>query len=313
GSWSPDSKHLTYADKTGALFLYTLESQKTTKIDVHPFAEPLSADWSHDSAWLCYSKGLDARVPTEQIWVYNVKDGTKKRLTSGFFNDSNPTFDAKGEFIYFTSNRAFNRPTYEDVGTTFVYSDTEVLMAMPLRADVEYPMLPKSDEVEWEDDEEEQDDEGDSEEREEKSDDEETDDAGDEDESTPADETEEAESDDPVSGTWTITLELDEIPAQARTATFELTLGEDGKVTGSAIAMGQTNPIEDGTFEAASGRLIFTTVSPDGAAVSVTAVVKEGAITGEAKVGDTTIPFSGERKEAAPADDAEGDDADEYE
>ncbi|MEO1526105.1 MAG: S41 family peptidase [Planctomycetota bacterium] len=305
GGWSPDSKHLTYTDKTGTLYLYTLESQKTTKVDVDPYAGPMSANWSHDSSWLCYSKSSDARVATDCLWVYNVKDGTKKRLTSGFFNDSSPVFDKKGEYIYFASYRAFNQPSYEDVGTTFIYSDTEVLMAMPLRADVKYPMLPKSDEVEWEEEKDEED----------KDDDEEDgDDAdeGDEDDE-PEDGDEEAETGgDPVSGSWSITLDFDQIPEAARSGTFDLTLGDDGTVTGSVSVMGQSSAILNGKFDASSGEVTFTTKTPDGDVATVTATIKDDKMDGTAEVRDMSVPFSGTRTKAAEAD-TDDEDADEEE
>ena len=50
------------------------------------------------------------------------------------FNDTSPTFDRKGEYLYFSSNRQFGSPMYEDLGTTFIYGKTEVLIAMPLRS-----------------------------------------------------------------------------------------------------------------------------------------------------------------------------------
>ncbi|MEM1070032.1 MAG: S41 family peptidase, partial [Planctomycetota bacterium] len=302
GGWSHDSKHLTFTDKSGALFLYTLETQKTTKIDEHPFARPIGASWSHDSNWICYSRGLDARVPTECIWVYNVKDGTKKRLTSGFFNDTNPVFDKKGEYIYFKSQRAFNQPTYEDVGTTFIYADTEVLMAMPLRTDVEYPMMPKSDEVEWEE-ESESDDDDNAEES-----DEDSEEGSDEDESETS-ASDMSSGGDPVSGTWTITLNTDLVPAAARTGTFELMLDSDGKLTGSVTAMGQTFQIKNGKFDPSTGEISFTTAAPEGGTVTVTATVKDDTIEGSAEVGEMSIAFSGTREKAdTSSDDDEADD-----
>ena len=158
-NWSPDSKHIAFADKTGGLYVHTIESGETKKIDRDPQAAQLTANWSHDSAWITYSRQSDSKVPISSIYVYEMATGEKHQLTKDYFNDSNPTFDRKGDFVFFTSNRAFNSPKYEDLGTTFIYSGTEVLMAMPLRADVENPMMPKIDEEAWA--EEDQDDEDD--------------------------------------------------------------------------------------------------------------------------------------------------------
>ncbi len=144
--WSPDSKRLTFTDKTGALWLHTIESEETRLVDTDPWASQLNVSWSHDSAWIAYSRSLDARVGKTAIFVYDVATNQSHQLTSGYFNDNAPAFDRKGQFLYFSSNRAFNSPKYEDIGTTFIYSDTAVMVALPLRADVELPLKPKSDE-----------------------------------------------------------------------------------------------------------------------------------------------------------------------
>ena len=68
----------------------------------------------------------DDGTPISSIWVYNVTDGTRKRLTQGYFNDADPVFDNKGDYIFFHSNRHFDSPQYEDFGTTFIYAGTDV-------------------------------------------------------------------------------------------------------------------------------------------------------------------------------------------
>ncbi len=145
-TWSPDSRWIYFSDKTGAMWLCEVASKELKQIDREPSAGPTSVQWSHSSEWIVYARNDDQRVPRSSIWIYNVINGTKRKLTSGFFSDLNPTFDRKGDFIYFTSSRAFNSPKYEDVGTTFIYSGTQVLMAMPLRGDVKSPLAVESDE-----------------------------------------------------------------------------------------------------------------------------------------------------------------------
>ncbi len=149
-SWSPDSKHIAYTNKAGELFVYSLEGGESKLVDTDPFANRLEVGWSHDSDWICYARTADSRVSSSSIWVYRLSDGTRRQVTHGFFNDQDPIFDAKGNYIYFHSNRAFNSPRYDDVGTTFIYPNTDVIMALPLQADFKHPMLPKVDEVEWE-------------------------------------------------------------------------------------------------------------------------------------------------------------------
>ena len=105
---------------------------------------PQRVAWSSDSAWLAYPKTGEA--PLQAIWLYDVKQGKATAATSGRFNDGWPTFDRKGDFLYFTSQRDFTAPTYEDVGTTFVYAEAGRLYALPLRKDVQSPLAAKSDE-----------------------------------------------------------------------------------------------------------------------------------------------------------------------
>lgn len=145
--WSPDSRHILFGDKTGSLFLYTLASGQTKLVDRDNRDIRLSASWSPDSRWLVYARN-DDRSQQGVLWFYNVETGEKRSVTSGMFNDVQPVFDRKGDYLYFISNRNF-RPTYEDFGTTWIYTGSEMLMAAPLRKDVKYPYAPKVDEETW--------------------------------------------------------------------------------------------------------------------------------------------------------------------
>jgi tricorn protease len=145
GSWSPDSKHLTLTDKTGALFLVEAESGKVTKVDQNPTGGPLSPSWSSDSQWLTYAYAADPRQQSV-ISLYSLERGQKTAVTSGMFSDFNPVFDRKGEWLYFVSSRSFRAPTYDENMTTWVYTNTQVLIAVPLRDDIASPYLAKSDE-----------------------------------------------------------------------------------------------------------------------------------------------------------------------
>lgn len=145
--WSPNSKQIAFTDKTGTIYLHTIESGQTVRVDQDAMAGRPTISWSHDSTWIAYDKRADDKGGISSIWLYEVSSGQSHQVTDGMFNDSSPTFDRKGDFLFFSSSRAFGSPQYEDLGTTFIYAKTEVLVAMPLRADVKDPLLPKSDEV----------------------------------------------------------------------------------------------------------------------------------------------------------------------
>ncbi len=146
-TWSPDSKRITFTDATGTLYLHTVESGETLRVDTDPWADRPRAAWSHDSRWIAYVKAGDNRLGA--IWLYDVEAGERHRVTGGMFNDSWPTFDRKGAFLYFAGNRDFSTPAYADMGNSFIYAGTDILVAVPLRKDVESPLAPKSDEESW--------------------------------------------------------------------------------------------------------------------------------------------------------------------
>lgn len=178
-TWSPDSERIAFTDKAGGMFIHTIESGTTHKFDTEPWSSQPRMSWSHDSNWIAYGKGGDNQQSA--LWLYNVEKDAKHQVTSGMFSDSQPTFDRKGDYLVYASNREFSSPIYEDVGTTFVYANTSVLLAVPLRADVGSPWAPKSDEEEWKDgDEDESDDEKESDDKDESDGDDEDDDEDDE-------------------------------------------------------------------------------------------------------------------------------------
>ncbi len=144
--WSPDSKWIAFSDKTGTLSLYSFATKSIQVVDREPTSGPVNVDWSHNSEWIAYSRTVGERAPSNAIFVFNVIDQKRHQLTAGFFYDAQPVFDRKGEHLFFASSRSFQSPKYEDLGTTFIYAGTEVLVALPLRGDVKYPFADESDE-----------------------------------------------------------------------------------------------------------------------------------------------------------------------
>ncbi|MBX9736736.1 MAG: PDZ domain-containing protein [Phycisphaerales bacterium] len=154
-TWSPDSKHIAFTDKAGAIMLATLKVDETTgavtaelkTIDTDPWANQPALSWSHDSAWLAYDRA-DEGNQNEAVWVYNIKAAKNTRLTSPMFSSGSPAFDRKGEYLYYRSARNFGSPTYADNDTTFAYVTTHQLLAAPLRAEMKNPFDVKLDEEE---------------------------------------------------------------------------------------------------------------------------------------------------------------------
>ncbi|MCA9286995.1 MAG: PD40 domain-containing protein [Phycisphaerales bacterium] len=148
-TWSPDSERLTFTDQAGNLFLHDVETGTTSTIIREPWAGAIVPSWSHDSSWLAFT--MQESQATSAIYLHEIATATTTRVTSGMFGASSPAFDRKGNFLYYVTGMDFNSPTYEDVGTSWVYTQTSRIAMVPLRDDVESPFAATSDEETWND------------------------------------------------------------------------------------------------------------------------------------------------------------------
>ena len=143
--WSPDSRFISFWNRAGDFFIYDRDQKTTTKIDTDPQLGRNSGNFSSDSQFLTYTKGSEDNG-NFSIFVFNIETGKNQQVTSDFFNCQNPVFDREGKYLFFSSNRFFEKPLYEDLGTTWVYSETQKLYVMPLTADEKSPFAPLNDE-----------------------------------------------------------------------------------------------------------------------------------------------------------------------
>jgi tricorn protease len=300
--WSPDSKHIVFGDKTGRLHLHTIDSGETKVVYKDPWNEPGRPSWSHDSRWLAYARTSEAK-PVSSIWLYNLETGEHHQVTSDVFPDSSPAFDRKGEYLYFTSSRSFS-PTYSDVDTTFIYNQSEVLVAVPLTSEIESPYLAKSDEETWDEDEKKKEEEEEAEADEEAGGDEEAEagEAGDQDEQDGDDEDQEpaAAEDDGVSGTWEGTLTGADLPPGIE-FTMTLWLDPDGTVTGSVTVPMGSGTIE-ATYDSATGVLEGTITTEEGTVAELRATISGSSISGTVTLEGQVMELTGTRTSVATAE-----------
>jgi tricorn protease len=144
-TWAPDSKKLTYLGNDGGLWLLKLsgEAPEYERIAVNPDGQPMPVGWSKSSDWLCFSyRHSQSRLGAIQL--YHLETGFLHEVTSGQFDDSDPSFSPDGKYLYYSSARHFS-PRYSDLDETWIYSGMRRLVVVPLRADVEHPLAPKDD------------------------------------------------------------------------------------------------------------------------------------------------------------------------
>jgi len=159
-TWSPDSKWMLLVDHEMKFYVFNVEQKQVRYFDRvnmtgWRWGVPMQFSWSSDSQWLTYTTPNMDNMNV--VRLYNVQEDELHDVTSGMFVDYLPTFDRKGDFLYFFSEREISRPKYADAGLTFIYDDTAVLHAIPLRKEVTNPLKAKSDEEEIKKDEEEED------------------------------------------------------------------------------------------------------------------------------------------------------------
>ena len=141
--WSPDSKMLAYSDKDETLRIVDVASGKVTDVDKDDYGDITHYRWAPDSKWIAYTKLNEARFSS--IYVYSLPEAKSYRLTSGRTDDTEPAFDPKGRYLYFTSNRDFNL-TFSSWEFNYVYTDPERVYVAVLAQDGPALFLPQSDE-----------------------------------------------------------------------------------------------------------------------------------------------------------------------
>lgn len=147
--WSPDSKKLAFINQAMEIKIYDLDKNKILDVDkglwmFHGGLENFKVDWSSDSKWMTYSRGLENR--NNALFVYNTEENKTTQLTSGYYSDSSPAFDPDGKYIYFLTNRTFS-PLYSDVDNSFIYPNTTNIAAVSLTDEISSLLAPKNDTV----------------------------------------------------------------------------------------------------------------------------------------------------------------------
>lgn len=147
--WSPDSEKLVFVDNAMNIRMFNVETEEFTDVDKGLWMyegglQNFSADWSADSKWVAYSRGLDHQL--NAIFLFNTETGERHQVTSGYYHDRSPAFDPDGKYLYLLTSRTF-RPMYSDFDNTWIYSNSTTVAAVPLREDVDSPLAPRNDEV----------------------------------------------------------------------------------------------------------------------------------------------------------------------
>jgi tricorn protease len=148
-AWSPDSAKLAFADSANRLSYVEIDSGRVRQVDSTRHTNNFFRDftqyaWSPDSQWLAYTKVNESL--NSSIWVYSLRDGQPRQLTTDATNEQSPAFDPKGRVLYFTSTRDWNL-TFSAYEFNYLYTNATRIYAATLAADAPALNRPRSDEV----------------------------------------------------------------------------------------------------------------------------------------------------------------------
>ncbi|EDY19325.1 peptidase S41 [Chthoniobacter flavus Ellin428] len=146
--WSPDAKKIVFVDQAMRIHLYDMETKQVTEVGRQLWAYEgdlarFRVSWSSDSRWFTYAADRENRQSA--IVVYDTHEKRELAATSGFYDDDMPVFDPDGRYLYYRSKRVFE-PIYSESDNTWIYTNGESLVALPLRKDVPSPLGPRDDE-----------------------------------------------------------------------------------------------------------------------------------------------------------------------
>ena len=147
-AWSPDAKKIVFIDSAMRVHVHDVATKQTEVIDraqsfYHEELERFGVAWSADSRWLAYAR--DQENDQTAIVLYDTQEKKGRQVTSGFYNDDLPVFDPDGKYLYYRSKRVFE-PLYGESDNTWIYTNGESLVAVPLRKDGASPLAPRDDE-----------------------------------------------------------------------------------------------------------------------------------------------------------------------
>src|SRR5690606_12710821 len=130
--FSPDGRHLAYADKRQRLRIVDVDSGVSRDVDSSRDDDITEYRWSPDGQSLAYT--LASVSGLTRIWLYSLKDGSRTPVTEATSSAFSPVFDPQGRWLYYLSNRDFSLQfsAYEQ---NYLYVDATRIYAVSLAAE----------------------------------------------------------------------------------------------------------------------------------------------------------------------------------
>ncbi|MBI5154515.1 PDZ domain-containing protein, partial [Candidatus Poribacteria bacterium] len=146
GSWrfplavTADGKRAAWADQVGTLRWMDTEKKDVKTVDDSDIWEIDQYEWSPDGQFLAYAK-YEPNI-ARRIYIHDADAGENHPVTDGFYDSWSPSWDPKGDYLFFLSGRTFD-PVFDAQDFNAIMGPmTRPYMAL-LRKDSENPFLEK--------------------------------------------------------------------------------------------------------------------------------------------------------------------------
>ena len=137
--WSPDSKRIAVINKDGEILFADVESGALTRIGTSGAWYLRDYSWSPDSRYLAYTAQESNFFRSLNIW--EVDAAQNRRITDEQFDDCEPVWGPKGDYLYFLSAREF-APQVGAFEWNYAVNRATGIFAFALRNDLPQPFRP---------------------------------------------------------------------------------------------------------------------------------------------------------------------------
>ena len=147
--WSPDSGRIAYSDQKGKAYLLDVETGESVEIVDESRGRITDYRWSPRGRYLAFTVSVASRF--NSIFIWDSEEERLHQVGGDLFDEFNPVWGSKGEFLYFLSDREFS-PQISRAEWNFATNRQTGVFALALRRDIPHPFPPESDEAEVDDD-----------------------------------------------------------------------------------------------------------------------------------------------------------------
>ncbi len=140
-AWSPDGKKVAWGDEKHRLVVTDAANGSALVVD-HSEWEIGTYEWSPDSRYLAYDVVLENEFNQAKVWDFETRKVYE--ISDPMYNSYSPTWDPKGKYLYFLSDRHIN-PYLDRSEARFIVSKATLPVVVSLQADGALPFAPRGD------------------------------------------------------------------------------------------------------------------------------------------------------------------------